>query len=411
MAHKRLVLWVGAAAVLSALLAWAFAPRPIEVEVVQARLGPFEASIDEDGRTRVTDRFVLSAPLAGRLRRVTLREGDAVAVGQVVATMLPVLSPMLDERTLAELRARVGAAAAGVQRAHAGVESAQVALQQAADELRRSEGLAQQGFIAATKLEADRLAAQSARRQLDAAVQGEHVAGHELDQARAALGAVQAGGTAGAAGAGFELRSPVAGQVLKLHAQSEAVLTLGAPVMDLGDVARLEVVVELLSSDALQAAPGSAVRIERWGGPGVLQGRVRRVEPVAFTKVSALGVEEQRVNVIVELTSPRTQWAALGDGYRVAVRIVTLSQREALTVPVSAVFPLPEGSADAAPAPSAPRHAVFRLEGGRARLQPVALRARNGSQAWVAQGLSAGEHVIVYPPAGVADGARVRARP
>jgi HlyD family secretion protein len=188
---------------------------------------------------------------------------------------------------------------------------------------------------------------------------------------------------------------------------------LGAPVLEIGDTTKLEVVAELLSSDALQAGPGRAVRIERWGGPTVLQGRVRRVEPAAYTKVSALGVEEQRVNVIITITSSPAEWAALGDGYRVGVRIVTRSEAQALTVPVSAVFPLPPSATSAAAAASAPggaTHGVFVLDGGRARLQPVQLAARNGSQAWVPQGLQAGARVVVYPPAGVVDGVRVAER-
>jgi HlyD family secretion protein len=203
------------------------------------------------------------------------------------------------------------------------------------------------------------------------------------------------------AGAPFELTAPVAGRVLKLHLASEGTVALGAPLLDIGDVSRLEVVAELLTADALRAVPGSAVRIERWGGPVALQGRVRRVEPAAFTKVSALGVEEQRVNVIIDITSPREQWAALGDGYRVGVRIVTRSEPQVLKVPVGAVFP------QAAPA-SGP--AVFVADGGRARLRAVEVAARNGSEAWVKAGLKAGEAVLVYPPAGVGDGARISER-
>jgi len=420
MTRRNLVLTLAAGVALAALLGWAFAPRPVEVEASAARIGRFEATIDEDARTRLSDRYVISAPLAGQLQRIALREGDDVAADQVVATMRPALPPLIDERTLRELGSRVGAAEASLQRARTGIEAARVTLQQAAIELRRTEQLAQQGFVAPTKIDADRLAAQAAARQLDGAVEGEHVARHELEQARAALGAVRAGPGGGAA-AGFALRSPVAGRVLKVRVQSEAVLALGAPVLDVGDIAHLEIVAELLTSDAVQARPGSLVHIERWGGPGVLQGRVRRVEPAGFTKVSALGVEEQRVNVLVDLTSPRAQWAALGDGYRVGVRIVTISQPQVLTVPVSAVFPLPAQAVATAAAASAAanaaggspeqaRHAVFRIVDGRARLQPVELVARNGSLAWIGQGLEAGARVIVYPPAAVADGVRVEER-
>ncbi|NLZ41058.1 MAG: HlyD family efflux transporter periplasmic adaptor subunit, partial [Comamonadaceae bacterium] len=392
MTRRNLGLSIAAGLVLAALLGWAFAPRPLEVETARARVGAFEATIDEDARTRLAERYLISAPLAGQLQRVTLREGDPVAAGQVVATLLPALPPLFDERTRRELEARVAVAEASLVRARTAVEAAGVTLQRASTELTRTEALARQGFVAPNRIDADRLAAQAAARQRDSAVAGEQVARQELEQARAALGVVRAGAAGGAAPA-FALRSPVAGRVLRLRVQSEAALTLGTPVLEVGDVAALEIVAELLTTDAVQTAPGSAVHIERWGGPGLLQGRVRRVEPAGFTKVSALGVEAQRVNVVIDFTSPRAQWAALGDGYRVGVRIVTISRPEVLTVPVSAVFPLPAAAAASAAVPGAASaaaaagaasgaamaHAVFRVEGGRARLQPVELAARNGS--------------------------------
>jgi HlyD family secretion protein len=402
MQRKTLIASVIAGVALAALLGWAFAPRPIVVDVATASLGRFETTIDEDGRTRLADRYVVTAPLAGRLRRQTLREGDEIAADAVVATLQPVLSPMLDERTLAEQRARLGAAEGGVARARTRIEAAQVALEQARNELRRTEQLALQGFVAPTKIDADRLAAQAAQKELDTALESEHIARHDLEQARAALGAVKGG-----QGAEFALRSPVAGRVLKVHQTSETTVAMGTPLVDVGDIGRLEIVAELLTSDALHASPGRVVRIERWGGPTVLEGRVRRVEPAAFTKVSALGVEEQRVNVIIDLVSPREQWLGLGDGFRVGVRIVTRSEGSVLRVPASAVFPWPAAVEGAA---SAPSHGVFRVDGGQARLQPVRLGARNGSQAWIQEGLQAGQHVIVYPPAAVMDGVRVKAR-
>ena len=385
----------GAAAL--AGLAWAFAPRPLAVEVAQAATGRYEQTIVEDARTRLRDRYTVAAPLAGRLARITLREGDAVEAGAALAVLAPTLAPMLDARSRAEAEARRGAADAAVQRAVAAAGQQRVALAQARTELQRSEQLAGQGFIAPTKLDNDRLAVQAAQRGLEAAEQARHVAEHELAQARAAL-AVTSGGSAAA----FVLRAPVAGRVLKVLQPSEATVAAGTPLLEIGDTARLEVVAELLTTDALQAPPGAAVRIERWGGPGVLAGRLRQVEPAAFTKVSALGVEEQRVRVLIDFDTPPPP--ALGDGYRVGVRILTRVQDGALLVPVSAVFPAP-GSDGAGGA-----MAVFAVDGGRARLKPVQLAGRNGSQAWVRQGLAAGETVIVYPPAAVADGVRVRPR-
>jgi len=390
---------IGGAATLAlaALLGWAFAPRPLEVEVAAVTEGPFETTIEEDGKTRLRDRYVVSAPLAALLPRITLREGDAVEAGALLATLTPILPAMLDERTRREQQVRVEIALAQRQRAAARIEGAKVALAQARNEQQRTEQLAKQGFVAPTKLETDRLTVLAAQKELDVAVEDSHVAAHEVEQARAALLALtQPGG-----GRGFALRAPVAGRVLKVVQASEGVVALGAPILELGDTARLEVVAELLTADALRAQPGSLVRIERWGGDGVLQGRVRRVEPGAFTKVSALGVEEQRVRVLIDLTSPPEQWRALGDGFRVGVRIVTRSLDKVLKVPVSAVFPVPEGDGSTA---------VFVLEGGRAKRVAVKLGARNGSEAWIESGIAPGTQVIVYPPAATRDGLRVKPR-
>ncbi|MHB1411621.1 HlyD family efflux transporter periplasmic adaptor subunit [Acidovorax sp. 39-64-12] len=405
MQKKTLMLGVGALVVLGALLAWAFAPRPLQVEATAVVQGRFEAGIDEDAKTRLRDRFSISAPLAGRLARIALREGDAVQAGDVVARITPAMPALLDERSLREQQARVTAAQANVQRAAVRIERSRVAQAQARNDLRRSEQLAQQGFVAPTRLDSERLALQAAEKDTDAAVQEQQVA-------RAALDVVQRPGSA-PAGKAFEVLAPVAGRVLRVAQVSESVVALGTVLVEVGDTAQLEVVAPLLSTDALQVRPGSPVRIERWGGPGVLQGRVRSVEPAAFTKVSALGVEEQRVNVLIDLTSPPAQWAALGDGYRVVARVLTREAPDATLVPVSALFPLPvsDGAASAPMADAAaPRMAVFVVEGGRARRTPVVLEARGSTHAWVKEGLQAGDQGVVYPPAALTDGARVQLR-
>ena len=394
MKRRTMVVTALAGAVLLALLAWAFAPSPVAVELAAVSLGRFEQAIVEDGRTRLRDRYNVNAPLAGRLARITLREGDAVAEGAALALITPVLAPLLDERSRAELVGRRDAAQAGVQRAAVLIEQQRTLLAQARNELQRSEQLAGQGFVAPTKLDADRLALQAAQQALEAAQQTRHVAEHELEVARAALQAQQSG-----ASAGFLLRSPVAGRVLKVAQASETTVALGTALLEIGDTAQLEIVAELLTTDALQAKPGAAVLIDRWGGTGLLQGRLRSVEPAAFTKVSALGVEEQRVKVLINLSSPVPP--ALGDGFRVGVRILSLVQDGAMMVPVSAVFPQP-GQPGAM--------AVFVAESGRARLRAVTLGGRNNSQAWVRSGLSAGQAVIEYPPAAVADGVRIKSR-
>jgi HlyD family secretion protein len=385
----------------AALLVWAFMPQPIAVETAPARLAAFETSIDEDGRTRLADRYTVTSPIAARLDRISLREGDPVRAGQVIATLHPVLSPLLDERTIIEQQAHVRAAEATLTRARTQIESAKVGLDVAQHDLRRSEQLARQGFISPSRLESDRLAALAARKELDAAMAGEKIAAHELEQAEAALSGIDPARMNGTARS-VMLRSPISGRLLKLHQGSAATVSPGTALVDIGDVSRLRIVAELLTTDALQTRPGSMVRIERWGGPESLQGRVERIEPGAFTKVSALGVEEQRVNVIIEIVSPQAQWASLGDAYRVAVRIITRQEASALTVPVSAVFPR------AAAETGAPAHAVFLVRDDRAHLQPVRMQARNASQAWITEGLKAGDEVIVYPPPGVSEGVRIR---
>ena len=364
--------WIAVAAAalaVAGLLAWALAPRPLAVEIARVQAGRYEQAISEDGRTRLRERCTVTAPLAGQLARISLHPGDAVAEG----------------------------AEAGVQRAAAHAEQLRVALAQARADLQRSELLAQQGFIAPTRLESDRLALRAAQQGLESAVQARHMADHELEVTRSALATLQAGGSAG----GFVLRAPVAGQVLRVQQASEGMVAMGTPLLEIGDTRQLEIVAELLTAEALQAAPGTPVLIDRWGGPGVLKGRVRQVEPAAFTKVSALGVEEQRVNVLIDLDSAAAAAPGLGDGFRVGVRILTRVQEGALQVPVSAVFPQPGQPAGMA---------VFVLSEGMARLKPVVLGGRNGSQAWVQQGLAAGETVIIYPPAELADGARVHRR-
>lgn len=395
-------LLAAAAAAALALLGWAFMPRPLEVEAAPVTRGHFETAIVEDGKTRLRAYYTVSAPLAGVLNRIALREGDVVEANAQVATLRPLAAPLQDERTLREQQARVDVTDAMVQRAAARAEAARVALERSRSDLRRSEQLAGQGYIAASKLESDRLAVRAAQKELDAAAEERHVAVHEVDQARAALLAVRNPDPLGRRS--FSLHAPVGGRVLRVVQPSETVVGLGTPLLELGDLRELDVVAELLTADALQAVPGSKVLIERWGGPP-LDGRVRRIEPAAFTKVSALGVEEQRVRVWIEITSPPERWRSLGDAFRVTVRIITLARDGVLKVPAAAVFPLPQADAT-----GAARFGAFALHGGRARLRQLELGARNDSEAMLVRGLEAGTRVIVYPSAEVSDGARVTVR-
>ncbi len=391
---KRNVLTLLAVLAVIAILGWAFYPKPVAVDVAEVRTGRFERRIEEDGRTRLRERFVVSAPVAGRLARVTLREGDDVQRGQVVATLWPVTPALLDERRLAEQREQVAAAEAGVQRAQAGVAKAEAALAQAEADLRRNEALAARGFISAKQVDSVRLAAQLRQRELEAAREERNAARHQLAQLRIALR--QSGSKEPAAGRPLPVRSPTAGKVLRLRQQSEAVLAAGTPLLEVGDPGSMEVLVDLLTEDAAQVRPGAMATLENWGGHEGLQARVRLVEPSAFTKVSALGVEEQRVNVLLDIVSPPERWQALGDNYKVDVSLPVQSAEDATMVPVGCLFP--RGS----------RSALFVLDDGRARLQEVELVARNGRDAWVRAELKPGTKVIAYPPATLHDGDRVR---
>lgn len=390
--NKATWLWGGAVVAAAAALAWAFAPRAVEVEAASVMQGRFEQAIEEDGRTRLKERYTVSAPVAARLARIALREGDPVAAGAPVATLTPVMSSMVDERSAREAAARLKAAAAGVERAAARVERAKISLQEARLEQERSERLAADGFIAPSRLDATRLALAGARRELEVANAEREVEVHEQALAAAALQPATSG-----KGRPLHVLSPITGVVLRVVQASEATVPAGAALIEVGDPARMEVVSELLTTDAVQAQPGRPVVIERWGGAPV-EGRVRRVEPAAFTKVSALGIEEQRVNVLIDITAPPQSWRAMGDGFRVGVRIVTDRADQALLVPVGALLPQGDGMA------------VYKLDGHRARLQPVQVAGRNGTQAWVRGGLSVGDGVVVYPPAALADGRKVRVR-
>lgn len=378
--NKTTGAWLAVGVAVTAALVWAFSPRPVEVETAPVKQGRFEQSIEEDGRTRLKERYTISAPVAARLSRMTLREGDPVTAGDTVAVLTPLMSPMVDERSRREAEARLKAATASVERAAARVE--------------RTGQLAGEGFVSPARLDTTRLAVTAARRELDIANAEREVARQEQAQASAALMPA----TANAKGARpFALQSPVSGVVLRVVLPSEATIAAGAALLDVGDPARMEVVCELLTLDAVQAQPGHRAVIERWGGPPI-EGQVRRVEPAAFTKVSALGIEEQRVNVLIDIAPPPEAWHAMGDGFRVSVRIVTASIEQAVQVPVGALFPDGEGMA------------VYRLDGRRARLQAVDVAARNGTMAWVRNGLAPGQVVVVYPPAVLADGRSVRVR-
>ena len=394
---KRNLILGGVGLLVLALLVWAFYPRATTVEVAQVTQGRFERAVQEYGKTRVRDRYTVSAPVAGRVGRVLLKQGDSVALGDTVALLWPMAPALLDERTRAEQAARIAATASGLARTQANAGRAKAALTQAEAELRRSETLAQQGFVSPNQNETLRLASRMRAQELESARQEENAARHELEQSQAArqqfaqapLGGLQPS---------FAVKAPVGGKVLKVLQQSEASVLAGSGLVELGDPAQLEVVVDILTEDATEVRPGAAVQLLNWGGAQALPARVRWVEPAAFTKVSALGVEEQRVNVVIDITAPAALWQSLGDGYKVDVRVLVQVVDQAVMVPVSALFPI--GS----------RSGIFVVESGHAHLLEVSVEARNGVSAWVKTGLTVGAKVVVYPDSKLKDKVPVKLR-
>jgi HlyD family secretion protein len=380
-------------ALVAFLLAVALWPEATAVDVAAVEHGPLQVTVEDEGETRVRERFVISAPVAGRLRRVELEPADPVRRGQVVAVLQPAPPALLDARTRAEAAAAVEAARAALGRTQAERARAQAAAAQAASELKRQSQLAKSGIVSAEALERVRTEAEAAGQALRAAQFAVTSAEHELERAQAALR--QASGQGG--GRDVELRSPVGGTVLRRLRESEAVVPAGEPLLEVGDPREIEIVTDLLSADAVKVRPGQPVRIEQWGGDVPLRGRVRYVEPSGFMKVSALGVEEQRVNVIVDFDDPKPA-QALGDGYRVEVHIVVWEAAEVVKAPTSSLFRRGD------------EWAVFVEEGGRARLRSVRIGRRNGLEAEVLAGLQPGEKVVVHPADTLEDGQRVEPR-
>ncbi len=393
--RRKRWLWLAGGLPAAALLAWLLAPRPLDVELAQLRTGAFERSVEEDGKTRLRERYVVSAPVAGKLGRVSLREGDLIERGQVIAQLWPAEPALLDERHLQEQREQVAAMEANLQRAGASVARAEAALSQAETDQQRSESLAARGFVSGSQVDAARTTTLLRQRELEVAQQELHAMRHQLEQQRIALRRRSAPDPL--ARQPSPVHAPVAGRVLRVRQESEAVVAAGTPLLDIGDPARMEVLVDLLTEDAAQVKPGAPARLSHWGGDALLAARVRLVEPSAFTKVSALGVEEQRVHVLLDIVTPPAQWQTLGDQFRVDVQIPLQTESQAMLAPISAVFPV--GS----------RSALFVADGGRARQVEVELVARNANDAWIRTTLPAGTLVIAYPPASLKDGQRIRA--
>lgn len=373
-----------------AMIVVAWLPKPVPVELAKVTVGLLEVTVDEDGRARVKDRYVVSSPLAGSVGRIELSAGDSVRQEQVLARVVPLDSPLLDPRSRATADARIAAAMAGQKQARAQIDRAQAALDFARTEVERGRALAARGTMPQAGLERAELEARTRAAELASTEFGAKVADYELQMAQAAKGRLHGG----RGGDQLELPSPITGRVLRVIQESEGAVQPGTPLLELGDPQALEIVVDVLTSDAVSIAPGAEVHIERWGGPE-LKAVVRRVEPSAFTRLSALGVEEQRVNALIDLRSPMADWAALGDGYRVEARIVTWRRDNVTKVPASAVFRHKTG------------WALFAVRGGAARLVPVQVGKRTGLEIQILSGVTAGEAVVTHPSDRVKDGVKV----
>lgn len=385
------------AAIVAAGLVYGFMPRAVPVDVAEVTRGPLTVTVEEEGKTRVRERYLVSAPVAGFARRIDLKAGDAVAAGQVLAVIEPARSVALDPRTRAQAQAQVSAAQAALAATQEDARAAAAATQLAQQERVRAESLRQSNFVSAQALDTARTAETRARAAEQAAQYAVRVARFDLETAAAAAASnarLQRGGAADV----LQVRSPVAARVLGLQHESEGPVVAGQLLLELGNPESLEAEVEVLSTDAVRIAAGSKVVLDRWGGDRPIEGRVRVVEPGGFTKISALGVEEQRVRVIVDFTSPREAWARLGDGYRVEARFVLWEGKDVQQLPTSALFRHGKG------------WAAFRLDGSRARLTPVEIGQRAGLASQVLSGLKAGDRVVAHPDETIRDGVRVKPR-
>ncbi len=394
--RRRMLVIVVIAVVVTAVV-YGFMPKPVPVDVAVVKRAAMRVTVDEEGKTRVRDRFVLSAPVAGFLRRIGMKVGDRIEKGGVIAELEPLRSPALDPRSRAEALAAISAAQASFDAARENARAAEAAAVYAKRDHERQKTLFAAGYVARDTLdraEADARRTEANRLSADAAV---IAARADVERARSVLGHSAAEGIADGSRV-VAVRAPVSGRLLTLHHESEGVVNAGEPLIDIGDPQQLEVKVEVLSADAVNILPGSTVLFERWGGETPLTGTVRTIEPQAFTKVSSLGVEEQRVLVIADITSVPEEWKRLGDGYRVEASFIIWEGKDVLQVPASALFRKGE------------EWAVFVIGNNRAQVRRVTVGHRNGLIAEIVAGVNEQEQVIAHPDDMVKEGVRIRPR-
>lgn len=378
--RRRWLPWIGAI-LLVALIVAGLWPKPTIVEVKSVAPGLLRATVNEEGKTRIRQRYTVSAPVSGQLRRIPYKAGEPIKAGETILAVIdPVTPTLLDERSRLQAQARRDSAAATLDKNRASHDFA-------ASELRRFEQLHKQSTVSVQEYESVQMRATTTARELA-------VAESALRQAEAELAAYTPGNP-GATNVPVEIKAPVGGRVLRVHEESSRVVAAGTPLVDVGDPTEIEVVIEVLSRDGAVIAPGTKVLLEQWGGNEPLEARVRLVEPAAFTKVSALGVEEQRVRVVADMVTPAEKRAGLGDQFRVESRIVLWEDAHALKAPSGALF----------------RHgqewAAFILKDGHAHLKQVKVGRSSGTEVQILEGLNPGDEVIMYPGNHIKDGMRV----
>ena len=389
----RRAAWLSLAAGVTILVVFAWLPKPVAVDMHVVRRGPMQIAVEDSGRTRVKDRHVVSAPITGNLSRIDLHPADSVERDGILARIEPLAPTLLDPRTKAETAARLAAVMAGARQAGASLERARLAAAKADNDLDETERLAKNGALSTHALEQAQFERRVRKEELSSAEFANQVAQHEIEVVRSTLRRFSGGQTDE-----FRVTSPARGRVLKVLRESAGVVQAGTPLLEIGDPAALEIVSDVLTADAVHIKPATRVAIERWGGSAPLSGHVRYVEPSAFTRLSALGIEEQRVNVIIDLDDPREKWAALGDGYRVETRIVIWQAGDVLAVPASAVFRQGDG------------WSVFAVSDNVAERRAIEVGKRNDAEFEVLGGLEAGTLIVLHPSERVTDGQRVAAR-
>ncbi|MES9992016.1 MAG: HlyD family efflux transporter periplasmic adaptor subunit [Candidatus Thiodiazotropha sp.] len=396
---KRILVWSLLGLILVAILVWAFIPKPIPVDMLTLEPGEMTVTVDEEGETRVRDVFVLSAPISGRALRIDAEVGDQVRAQQTkVAEIEPTDATLLDPRSEAQARADIRAAEANLVLAEASVKEARVELDFARSELNRARKLRADAVMSERELEDAERSFRTRQAALETVIANRQARQAELERARAQLISPTEARVKSEDCPCVPIRSPVDGRILKILHKSEGVVSAGEPLVEIGDPTDLEIVADLLSSDAVKVEQGQPVIIDNWGGDKPLAGVVRRVEPFGFTKVSALGIEEQRVNVIIDFTSPKEAWSRIAHGYQVDVRIVLWRSDGVLKLPLTALFRERD------------TWAVFVEQDGKASKRQVDIGRRTGLEAEILSGISAGESIVVHPGDKITEGVEIEAR-